>query len=100
MIIESENSSRQFGISRWRFLLVAALVVCCAGALRAQSGGKAKPGASSAALSANQVAARVDRHYNALRSLEMLPGPIEPPRADMREVGAFVWLRCRDAGFW
>ena len=37
---------------------------------------------------------------NALRSLEMLPGPVDPPRADMRLVGAFDWLRCRDAGFW
>jgi predicted deacylase len=37
---------------------------------------------------------------NALRSLEMLPGPVDPPRADMRQVGAFDWLRCRDAGFW
>jgi predicted deacylase len=37
---------------------------------------------------------------NALRSLEMLPGPVTPPRPDMRLVGAFDWLRCRDAGFW
>ncbi|MFL5961228.1 MAG: M14 family metallopeptidase [Gaiellaceae bacterium] len=37
---------------------------------------------------------------NVLRSLEMLPGRPHPPRADMRLVGAFDWLRCRDAGFW
>jgi predicted deacylase len=37
---------------------------------------------------------------NALRSLEMLPGPVRPPRAQMRLVGAFDWLRCRGAGFW
>jgi len=37
---------------------------------------------------------------NALRSLEMLPGPVDPPRPDMRLVGAFDWVRCRDAGFW
>ncbi|HUJ55906.1 MAG TPA: succinylglutamate desuccinylase/aspartoacylase family protein [Gaiellaceae bacterium] len=37
---------------------------------------------------------------NALRSLEMLPGAVLPPRADMREVGAFDWLRCRGAGWW
>jgi predicted deacylase len=37
---------------------------------------------------------------NALRSLEMLPGPVSPPRPDLRLVGAFDWLRCRDAGFW
>ena len=37
---------------------------------------------------------------NALRSLEMLPGPVRPPRQGMREVGAFDWLRCRGAGWW
>jgi predicted deacylase len=42
----------------------------------------------------------VEGTRNALRSLEMLPGPVDPPRADMRVVGAFDWLRCRNAGFW
>ena len=42
----------------------------------------------------------VEGTRNALRSLEMLPGPVAPPRADMRQVGAFDWLRCRAAGFW
>jgi uncharacterized protein len=42
----------------------------------------------------------VEGTRNALRSLEMLPGPVRPPRADMRAVGAFDWLRCRHAGFW
>src|SRR5438067_12873198 len=42
----------------------------------------------------------VEGTRNALRSLEMLPGPVRPPRADMRLVGAFDWLRCRSAGFW
>lgn len=37
---------------------------------------------------------------NVLRSLEMLPGPIRPRRADMQLVGAFDWLRCVGAGFW
>ncbi len=37
---------------------------------------------------------------NALRSLEMLPGPVLPPREDLRLVAAFDWLRCREAGFW
>ena len=37
---------------------------------------------------------------NALRQLGMLPGPAIPPRADMRTVGSFVWLRCKHAGFW
>jgi predicted deacylase len=42
----------------------------------------------------------VEGTRNALRSLEMLPGPVRPPRTDMRLVGAFDWLRCRSAGFW
>lgn len=37
---------------------------------------------------------------NALRTLEMLPGPVEPPRDGMRAVGSFIWLRCESAGFW
>ena len=37
---------------------------------------------------------------NALRQLDMLPGPVNPPRADRRAVGSFVWLRCTGAGFW
>ena len=42
----------------------------------------------------------VEGTRNALRSLEMLPGPVSPPRANVRLVGAFDWLRCRRAGFW
>jgi uncharacterized protein len=42
----------------------------------------------------------VEGTRNALRSLEMLPGPVAPPRPDMRLVGAFDWLHCRSAGFW
>jgi predicted deacylase len=42
----------------------------------------------------------VEGTRNALRSLEMLPGRVHPPRPDMRLVGAFDWLRCRSAGFW
>lgn len=42
----------------------------------------------------------VEGTRNALRSLDMLPGPVRSPRADMRLVGAFDWLRCRGAGFW
>jgi predicted deacylase len=46
----------------------------------------------------------VQRHLrgleNALRCLGMLPGDPAPPRADMRSVGRFVWLRCEDAGWW
>jgi len=42
----------------------------------------------------------VEGTRNALRSLEMLPGPVRPPRSDQRLIGAFDWLRCRRAGFW
>jgi predicted deacylase len=51
-------------------------------------------------LEESAVKMLVDGVRNALRSLEMLPGPPEPPRADMRTVGSFVWLRCKDAGWW
>jgi uncharacterized protein len=37
---------------------------------------------------------------NALRALGMLPGPPEPPPANQRRVGAFVWLRAEEAGWW
>ena len=37
---------------------------------------------------------------NVLRSLELLPGPVEPPPREQRLVEAFDWLRCRAAGFW
>jgi predicted deacylase len=37
---------------------------------------------------------------NVLRRLEMLPGEAEPPPADQRTVGSFVWLRCEQAGWW
>ena len=37
---------------------------------------------------------------NVLRHLGMLPGPVAPPRNDMRQVGGFDWLRCGSAGWW
>ena len=37
---------------------------------------------------------------NALRYLEMLPGPPEPPRSPQRQVGSFLWLRCEHEGWW
>ena len=52
--------SRQCEVLRWRLLLAAALVVAAAGELRAQT-----------AVSAAEVAAKVDRHYNALHTLEV-----------------------------
>jgi len=37
---------------------------------------------------------------NVLRDLEMLPGEPSPPPAPIQRVGSFLWLRCRDAGWW
>jgi hypothetical protein len=37
---------------------------------------------------------------NALRALGMLPGEPEPPPANQRRVGSFVWLRSQEAGWW
>ena len=51
-------------------------------------------------LEEEAVALLVGGVWNALRSLEMLPGVVEPPAREQRLVGAFDWLRCRDAGFW
>lgn len=51
-------------------------------------------------LEAEAVELLVRGVRNALRSLEMLPGPVDEVRPDMREVGAFDWLRCRAEGFW
>jgi outer membrane lipoprotein carrier protein len=52
---------------RWRFLILAALTVCAGGAAWAQ-----KPATANAApMTATEMAAAVDRHYNALHSLEV-----------------------------
>ncbi len=37
---------------------------------------------------------------NALRAVGMLPGEPEPPPPDQRLVERFVWVYCRDAGWW
>ena len=58
--------SRQRGFSRWRFLLVCGGLLTAVFALGAASELRAQ-GAPSAAA----VAAKVDRHYNALHSLEV-----------------------------
>ena len=58
--LKTRNLSRQWVNDRWRFLLAGVLAMGCAGGLRAQSG-----------MSGAQVAERVDRHYNALHSLEV-----------------------------
>jgi predicted deacylase len=51
-------------------------------------------------LDRSAVELLVEGTRNALRSLEMLPGPVTPPRPEMRLVGEFDWLHCRSAGFW
>ena len=51
-------------------------------------------------LEEDAVQRHLDGLANALRQLGMLPGYPAPPRADMRSVGRFVWLRCRDEGWW
>jgi predicted deacylase len=44
------------------------------------------------------VAMLADGTFSALRHLGSLPGEPSAPRS--RDVGDFVWLRCRQAGFW
>src|SRR5438034_5224251 len=51
-------------------------------------------------LEEEAVQRHLDGLANALRHLAMLPGDPTPPRADMRSVGRFVWLRCEDEGWW
>jgi predicted deacylase len=51
-------------------------------------------------LEEDAVRMHLDGIANALRHLGMLPGKAAPPRADMRSVGRFVWLRSEQAGWW
>jgi len=51
-------------------------------------------------LEAHAVAQLTDGVRNVLRVLEMLPGDPEPPPAEQRLVGSFVWLRSAQAGWW
>jgi predicted deacylase len=37
---------------------------------------------------------------NALRTVGMLSGSPEPPPANQRQIGSFIWLRSREAGWW
>ena len=46
------------------------------------------------------VGMHLDGLANALRHLGMLPGDAAPPRAGMRSVGRFVWLRSTEEGWW
>lgn len=67
MIFETGKLSRQCGLFRWRFLLVACALFFAL--FFAEDGGRSLR--AQAGASAAQVAARVDRHYNALHSLEV-----------------------------
>ncbi len=51
-------------------------------------------------LEESAVRLLVDGVRNVLRSLEMLPGPGLPPRADMRAVGGYDWVYGSAAGWW
>jgi uncharacterized protein len=51
-------------------------------------------------LEESAVQMHLDGLANVLRQLEMLLGDVTPPRADMRSVGRFVWLRCEHGGWW
>ena len=51
-------------------------------------------------LEADAVAAHVHGCRNAMRQLGMLPGAVEPATRPQRAVERFIWLRCREAGWW
>jgi predicted deacylase len=51
-------------------------------------------------LEADAVAAHVRGCRNVMRRLGMLADPEEPPAQPLRSVERFVWLRCREAGWW
>jgi len=51
-------------------------------------------------LEEDAVRMHLDGLANALRHLRMLPGEVASPRADMRSVGRFVWLRSTEEGWW
>jgi predicted deacylase len=51
-------------------------------------------------LSDDAVALHVEGVENVLRHLGMLPGAVTPPRAALRSVGRFSWLRSTEAGWW
>jgi outer membrane lipoprotein carrier protein len=60
---EQETGNRQRGISRWRFLLVGGIAFVVAAAKAGAAGPQT--------MTAAELAGRVDRHYNALQSLEV-----------------------------
>jgi hypothetical protein len=51
-------------------------------------------------LEESAVRMHLDGLDNALRHLGMLEGEPAPPRAGMRSIDRFVWLRCENEGWW
>jgi uncharacterized protein len=51
-------------------------------------------------LEEEAIAAHVRGCDNVMRRLGMLEGAVEPPPRPQRSVARFVWLRCREAGWW
>jgi uncharacterized protein len=51
-------------------------------------------------LEEHAIAAHVRGVENVMRRLGMLEGDVEPPPRPQRSVARFVWLRCREAGWW
>ena len=51
-------------------------------------------------LEEDAIAAHVQGTQNVMRSLGMLEGEVEPASVPQRSVDRFVWLRCREAGWW
>jgi hypothetical protein len=51
-------------------------------------------------LEEDAVVAHVRGARNVMRSLGMLDGDVEPPPQPQRAAARFVWLRCREAGWW
>jgi uncharacterized protein len=62
-------------------------------AIIAEAGGRGQ-------LEEDAVQLLVDGVRNVLRATAMLPGEPTPPARPIQRVGSFVWLRCRDAGWW
>jgi uncharacterized protein len=62
-------------------------------AIIAEAGGRGQLEESAVQLLADGV-------RNVLRQLKMLPGDPSPPHRPIQRVASFVWLRCRDAGWW
>jgi predicted deacylase len=62
-------------------------------AIIAEAGGRGQ-------LEEGAVQLLLDGLSNVLRRLEMLPGEPSPPSRPIQRIASFVWLRCRDEGWW